>query len=471
MKILKYIVSVVALLALLSSCDDVEPEITGVAKATASNLSVSASGADINVMWDLPTSDDSLGVLLVYNGENIVLSDNPTQGTISNANVNEEYAITVKVSYPDGSLSTGITEFFTKVGPNTVTDFEAIYVQEDNNVTLTWTLPEINTASDFLITWDNGGVEESVSVASTATSYDFENVVGDSYYNFSIQAINGDEVSQVYYTGVSTKLEWMGTKVGFVITFAGAELIEDDDEIAAKEWFISTYTDGDIITTSDIATGAVNLDEYKVLWIHTDRIGFTETPDEYMEDDVLSKITEYYQNGGNLLLSIHATQYIVDLGRTERKPGLLASGDGGTGDDVWAINAYIGLTYDRASHAAWDGVTSDNTLYDDHAAFPFIGAGHREDHNSMWDLNSYGYEGNTVEAFEAENEATIIGTWGQVTDWCCAGIIDFAPTQLFAGRCIAVGGAAYEWNQNSGENIYQDNIEQFTKSSIEYLKN
>ena len=106
---------------------------------------------------------------------------------------------------------------------------------------------------------------------------------------------------------------------------------------------------------------------------------------------------------------------------------------------------------------------------------PLIGPGNREDHNCMWDLNSYGFNipadgPNVVKAFETENTATVLSTWGQVTDFCCGGIIYFAPTPTYKGKCVAIGLAAYEWNQNSGVNLYQSNIEQITKNSFEILK-
>jgi hypothetical protein len=75
-----------------------------------------------------------------------------------------------------------------------------------------------------------------------------------------------------------------------------------------------------------------------------------------------------------------------------------------------------------------------------------------------------------VKAFETENTATVLSTWGHVTDFCCGGIIYFAPTPTYKGKCVAIGLAAYEWNQNSGVNFYQSNIEQLTKNSFEILK-
>lgn len=93
----------------------------------------------------------------------------------------------------------------------------------------------------------------------------------------------------------------------------------------------------------------------------------------------------------------------------------------------------------------------------------------------MWDLNSYGFPSlypnarNVVKAFEEENNATVLATWGHVTDDCCAGMVEFAPTAEYQGTCIAIGLAAYEWNQNSNLNVYQDNLVLMTKNILHYL--
>jgi hypothetical protein len=72
-----------------------------------------------------------------------------------------------------------------------------------------------------------------------------------------------------------------------------------------------------------------------------------------------------------------------------------------------------------------------------------------------------------VKAFEDENSAVVLVTWGQVVDFCCAGMVKFKPTAIYKGRCITIGLAAYEWNQNNAANRYQGNIEQMTKNVLD----
>ena len=101
----------------------------------------------------------------------------------------------------------------------------------------------------------------------------------------------------------------------------------------------------------------------------------------------------------------------------------------------------------------------------------FEGAGVKGDHNCMWDLNAYGLapNPNVVKTWEETTNSTVLGTWNHVVDYCCAGIVDFDPTTTFAGRILAVGLAAYEWNLGVA-NEKQDQLERFTANCINYLK-
>lgn len=286
------------------------------------------------------------------------------------------------------------------------------------------------------------------------------------------------ELSEVIDCGVTEeniKVKPSGldlTNAAYVITYNTPEEIEDDDEKASYAWFKKQFVNGKVVTPAMLTSE--DLSVYDVIWVHIDRVGIGAGWDKLpLSTDAIAALTTYYKNGGNLFLSNHATQLVVPLGRTERAPGIFADGEGGDGADVWTINANIGMEYDHRSHPVFAGmVTSDQFS---HETFPLIGPGRREDHNCMWDLNFYGFPGlypnagNIVKAFEEENNATVLATWGHVTDYCCAGMVEFASTAEYQGTCIALGLAAYEWNQNSNLNVYQDNIVLMTKNILHYL--
>ena len=238
------------------------------------------------------------------------------------------------------------------------------------------------------------------------------------------------------------------------------------------------------MTISQISS--LDPEEYTVLWIEIDRVGLAygweNLPDGVSSSETIEALKAYTAVGGNLYLSNMATQLTVPLGIVpdNMAPSLFGNGDGGSGDDVWVINPYLGVDfkdngaqgyYDRTAHAIYKDITLEDPNNYGYLTVPLIGPGQREDHNCMWDCNLYGNGGyaDVIKNFEVTTNSLVLATWGHVRDHCVAGLVDFNPNSQH-GRCIANGFAAYEWNQNSGTNPYQHNIEQLTLNIINYLK-
>lgn len=350
------------------------------------------------------------------------------------------------------------------------------YEVDGRDVQLSWTLPGGSDVSGVRLQCNN---DAAFTLEGNVTSYTFERVTLNKELAYTVKAVyaNG-RISE----GETVRVEIEGTstgKVGYLIAYGNVDSIEDDDEQASARWFQKEYPDGEIITPAMLTS--IDLTEFAVIWIHLDRIGvglgWERLPASLVSDEALAALKSYYKEGGNLFLCNHATQLIVPMERiaADRKPGIFGDGGGGSGDDIWVINANIGLQYDHQSHPAFNGLSKATPFgYD---AFPLIGPGMREDHNCMWDLNAYGFPSlypnaeNPVKAFEEENRAVVLATWGHVTDFCCAGMVEFNPSGGHKGRCIAIGLAAYEWNQNSGVNPYQSNIELLSRNILAYLLN
>ena len=267
-------------------------------------------------------------------------------------------------------------------------------------------------------------------------------------------------------------IDKLTANVAMLLLAETEEDVTDDDELAAMAWFKENCTNGEVFTLGTLSSAG--LASYDAVWVALDRVWLGHGRDRLpISDDAVNILKEYYKNGGNLLLTNHATQLIAVMGRTERYPGIFGDGEGGSGNDSWSIQANIGMTYDRTTHPIYEGL---DVFYDyGHPTFPLVGPGHREDHNCKWDFNAYGYAElypeaeNNVVAFEAENDAVVLGAWGHVTDFACFGIIEFNPTDEFKGTCIANGLAAYEWNQNSNANVWQYNIKKLTSNMLNYL--
>lgn len=252
----------------------------------------------------------------------------------------------------------------------------------------------------------------------------------------------------------------------------------DDDERAAAQWFQEKYPTGIIFTPSTIAT--LSAEDVKTLWVMTDRIGigkgWKNMPEPFISSVAINALTDYVKGGGNLLLTNHATQLLVPIGRLSDNyaPNIFGDGEGGLNSDVWGINAVIGsgmnAAYDHRSHRIFGNLAS--ATCDGHEFYPLLGGGWKEDHNCMWDFNAIaGLEerpGKLVD-FEVKTHSVVLGTWQQVTDYACAGLVEFLPYGEYKGYVLANGIAAYEWNQNDKSNEYQSAIETLTENCLSYL--
>jgi len=352
---------------------------------------------------------------------------------------------------------------------------------QNRSVTLTWEAPQGSVAGYRIL--QNGTLIASVDASQT--SYTIDKVEAGVEQAFTVKAVYADgTVSEGVTTYVT--VDFSGPMSAYLV-FADQSSL-DDDEQASYNWFKTNYVEtgkGEFISLADISK--LDPDIYGCLWIHVDENGVGDVRNTnwngkpaaaLLSQTVLGEIADYGKAGGNLLLTNHATQLMGKLGRIDEayNPGLIGDGEGGSGTDYWTINPYLGYScdprYDNTDSPLFAGLQTDNSAYS-YTTYPMIGAGQREDHNCCWDLNSYGFNlskyGNTVNAYQKVNKCTVLATWGQVVDYAVGGLIDFRPTATWSGRIVAMGLAAYEWNQNSGTNVYQSNIEKFTANALNYM--
>lgn len=350
---------------------------------------------------------------------------------------------------------------------------------DGRTVTLNWQLPSSEGVKGVRIFRNNNLIAELGAVNTHTVKKQPSNQ--DLLYTVKVVYENGN-VSE----GETFKVDALpGSKVAMLLPSNNDSEL-DDDELAAKNWFEKTYGEnGKVFTPANLPS--LNPSEYTTLWIQIDRVGLEMGPDklpaEIIASGVTSNLSAYLKAGGNVFLTKHATQLISTLGRIAENygPHIFSSGEGGEGSDIWTTNAVIGSNcdpkYDHRSHAAFAGLevlpANDPVDMYDHESFPLESPGFREDHNCMWDLNSYGFTSadglNVVDAFEKKTSSVVLSTWGHVTDYCCGGIIEFLPTDNIKGRMICIGLSSYEFNQNSGTNQYQTNTEKLTKNCIDYL--
>ncbi len=474
------------LCGILGGCSDFEPtdlpEVPDLPKVT--DLQAKIAGHNVNLTWVLPNSQDVTGVRILTKGNNdtaITLDGRVNEYTVVGMPMGEEYYYTVKVLYKGGYMSEGVsvTTMLPVEELAGVSNLKADI--SGRTITLTWTLPATGDITGVRIIRD-GDVSAATVVEGKVTSFELKGQPMDKEMTYTVEAIY-DTYYMSTASSVNVKVPYIAPKMAYLLTAATIADLPDDDERAAAAWF-AQQPNAEFITPEQIAD--LDADIYPVIWIEIDRVGlpmgWENLPAEVSSASTIAALKQYSANGGSLYLANMATQLTVPLGfvPADMAPTVYGNGDGGSGDDVWVINPYLGWDfrngsdqgfYDRTAHEIYKGLTLEDPNGYGYENLPLIGPGQREDHNCLWDCNIYG-KGNqpdVIRNFEVTTNSLVLATWGHVRDHCVAGLVEFYANAEH-GRCIANGFAAYEWNQNSGANPYQHNVEQLTTNILNYLK-
>ena len=379
-------------------------------------------------------------------------------------------------------LLTSCSDYEPKGYPDVPELAKATGLQADvagRTVTLSWELPAREGITGVRVSCDNGA-PTILPADATSCVLKGQPMDRDLVYTVKID-YDGGYVSE----GISiiARVPYVASKMAYLMTAPSVADLPDDDGRAAATWF-SAQENAEFIQPSQISS--LDPDIYSVIWIEIDRVGlpfgWENLPGGLADDSTIAALREYSANGGSIYLANMATQLTVPLGMVPENmaPTIFGNGQGGSGTDVWVINPYLGVDfkdggdqgyYDRTAHAIYKGLTLEDPNNYGYLTLPLIGPGQREDHNCMWDCNIYGKgsQRDVIANFEQTTNSLVLATWGHVRDHCVAGLVEFYANDTH-GRCIANGLAAYEWNQNSGQNPYQHNVEQLTLNILNYLK-
>ena len=357
-----------------------------------------------------------------------------------------------------------------------VNNLAADYKDGSRQVTLHWTNPTMAGQTGIRIIKDGKDIMDFDEVFD---SYFIKKAATNVDVAYTVMARYGEVLSegQTVHFNIAYEVQKGGNKLAMLVP---NDYQQSDDEKDAVAWFQKNYVDtgrGVLMTPATIDD--LDAEQQAACWVMCDRIGvqhgWQNLPGDLASNATIEALKAFTTDGGNLLLTNHATQLTVAVGRIADAyaPGIFGSGEGGQNGDVWGSQPIIGNAegqiYDHSGHDIYRGMTFTSGLYE-RSIYCFEGAGVKGDHNCMWDLNAYGLapEPNVVKAWEDLTNSEVLGTWNHVVDYCCAGIIDFAPTSSFPARILAVGLAAYEWNIG-GENAYQSQLEKFTANCLKYV--
>lgn len=453
-----------ALPLLAISCQNRDFNIADAIVPPVNNLQSSLIGDSVKLTWNLPSGFDTLSVSVQTNNGVVALKNNATSYTFGVVEVNKAYGFTVKLKDTEGNISVGQTVRLTRGGAMPVKNVSG--VQNDNNIVLSWGLPDSSITG---ITLKYG--TKTINLGPTVTSYEIANAsIGT--YNFSLVTTNSRNQTShsVFYD-----FKVGATLVAYLGDAPDSLSIADDDEIAGAKWLFSTYPKARYISFDMIKNGTVDLSQFRVIWWNYDVETGSALPAIANDATVLSKLTQYHKNGGNLLLNTYAIQYLWKMGRlTIPYFTGVDTGAGFNNPDAWGIGVNISKAHNQSSHPLYKGITM-TTQADGRVTFPVIGAGWKENHNYVLVRipETYGLANDNEQAyvkFTTDNNAEWLGQWDGIGDYWMCGIFELKPKDDFQGSSISIGIGGIEWNQNNTTNPYQSTVNALYKNAIDYLK-
>lgn len=327
----------------------------------------------------------------------------------------------------------------------------------------------------------------------TSGSVEFTITDGDNSSTYTVNMVEGPNPLRIVLVG------------------GGATADDNNDEIAnAYNWALDKYKEkAAYIPFSDLSDEAI--ETAVAMWFHLEAPGGKMLPED-ATGSALDVVNNFYKGGGNLLLSRHATQYLVNLGRISSD---WAPTDGGDGmdsfdnpDDWGQANAFSDKFADgNEDHPMFEGletkeVTFDGFTYD---ALMYIDGGSKRDNAHFWfsyniegmkaefdtdgdgtiseaerDTNGDGIFENGVDDdtifrkyFEEQTNSVIRGTFEWDPVFAGAEFfttVEFNPEGDYQGRAIALGAGCYEWFQDDGRtNAWRGNLEGIHENIFEYF--
>lgn len=496
----KYIFAALAAAAMMTACNadmDIDIAEPVLSAPDASVIQGQLQGDDYVITW--PQTNYKMQVTCLKNGNragNQIVEGNTYRLTEVDTNV--PYTFILK--YTDGSnFSKGIFTRYTRLGAGRCSNIAMSQVEKAGgyDATVEWTADPSATKVNF--TANNGGariITESLP-ASTHT-YLIPDVKEGETWTVTLVAENAEGTS----LPLSSSLRIGKLAVAFLSEHATpAEHIAnaDDDEAYAWLWFHEQYPTGTFVPFSSIHSAA-DLAPYRVMfWIRDLETG--NHMDAFRYSDAIQAatphITEWYKNGGSLLLWGHAMPYVEALGRIQDNVILgndntIGTGKGGYNGDTWKMAVQLApgdgkFIKDHSGHPIYKGL--DVEVAGNTKLIAMKGSGWTEDHNCLFfnfpsQLTGLGNQDESCYLALTKTFGIYpLGTWDSQINWVSQlnvweaqqGNTDFQGTII----CVGNGGCEFYMQDPEGHadvehvpsaNPYAANVERLAKNAIEYLK-
>lgn len=282
----------------------------------------------------------------------------------------------------------------------------------------------------------------------------------------------------------------------------------------AYNWCLDTYGNkAKYVSFQDLANE--DLSTTKVIWWHEYDTANGGRVINSAAAAATSTVNTFYQGGGHLLLTIHASSYLVELGRigADWAPtgGGYGNNDGNLNPDNWGwsfahpvfTNSYPA---DNADHPVWANTTKATADFEgvQYDFVPGIDGGTKRDAGYFWDfnwvignINHFDTDGNGAidaaekdtdgdgdfdaddnvqqvkEYFETQTSSTVLGSfeWDPAANGVELGTcVQFNANGSYSGMSIVISAGAYEWYQNDGRsNAWRGNQEAMTAGAFTHF--
>lgn len=363
-------------------------------------------------------------------------------------------------------------------------DLNATYTDGQGN---TMNRYQTDTNSTILGTWthvDNDDVAGLIEFNATDTYKGTIIVMGEGCYAWD----SNDKYGTNIQTFTQNVMGYLKDKTNDVVPPSGTAINEKyvmvvSDNYAsipaennAVTWFTGKYSaNGKVITASEVEDYSLDPKKNKAVWVHFNQA-------TTVSSDGVAVLKGYMQNGGNLLLTKHASDLLADMDRigSAYKANLSKYDDNVNKLGGLNVNINSGTAnadYNHSSHPAFAGLLSGGA-----ATFDLVANGLQEgivmEHG--WDFNNIAGKQDTpngVIDYEAKTNSIVLGTWKGYTNTDLGFMIEYLPQSdygsrtAFQGRAIAIGAGCYAWNASdlstTGTAV---NIQTLTDNCLTYLE-
>ncbi len=244
------------------------------------------------------------------------------------------------------------------------------------------------------------------------------------------------------------------------------------DERTAAEWMLQNVPNSRYVSLESLKDGSASLTDFTAVWFHYEQ---TNTLPAIATNKVVTNvIKDFYDNGGDILLSGTACLYTGSLGITPSAyvPNN-AFGSFGDADQVNAPGETWGIAITGCeSHSIYKDLAIDNTTQPWSVVW-FIGKeiSWRRNIGCPWDLVSP-YKQDWAD-WSAKTGGTPLASFNWDND--CnekVAISVFEGVDGGKGSAVCIGAPSYDWyyeKENTSANSYYSNIEKLTLNIFEYL--